>query len=78
MRARIAAHESWARTADRTERTAPARKAALDRFERLVDPNGELDETTRKQLADSAKRAHFQRLALLSSRARRRGSVNDK
>ncbi|MFT7872956.1 MULTISPECIES: WhiB family transcriptional regulator [Amycolatopsis] len=74
IRARIAAHTSWSRTEDRAERTAPARRAALARFERLVDPDGVLDEVTRRQRADAAKRAHFQRLALLSSRARPQGN----
>lgn len=76
MRARVAANTSWSRTEDRTRRTAPARQAALDKFERLVDPDGVLDRATRAQRAEAAKRAHFQRLALLSSRARRRGSGN--
>jgi len=42
LRARIAAHMSWANTEDRSARTAAARKAALERFERQVDPNGTL------------------------------------
>ncbi|WP_410614861.1 WhiB family transcriptional regulator [Amycolatopsis sp. lyj-109] len=57
IRARIAAHTSWSRTEDRTERTAPARRAAPARFERLVDPDGVLDEVTRRQRAD-AQREH--------------------
>jgi hypothetical protein len=40
--AQIAAHESWARTVDRSARTASARRAAWDRFERLVDPDNQL------------------------------------
>ncbi|MFD2484779.1 hypothetical protein [Amycolatopsis albidoflavus] len=73
LRARIAANASWARTPDRTRRTAPARKAALDRFEKLVDPAGELNHDDRTKRAEHARKEHFQRLALLSSRARRRG-----
>jgi hypothetical protein len=42
MRGRIGAYESWARTADRSARTWPARKAAMDKFEREVDPEGKL------------------------------------
>jgi hypothetical protein len=38
----IAAHESWARTENRSARTAPARQAALDKFERQVDPDQKL------------------------------------
>jgi hypothetical protein len=33
--ARLAAHESWADTADPSARTAPERRAMLDRSERL-------------------------------------------
>jgi hypothetical protein len=39
----MAAHTSWANTSDRSARTAAARKAQLDRFERQVDPDGTLD-----------------------------------
>ena len=38
--ARLAAHESWARTTDPSARTEPARRALLARFEREVDPDG--------------------------------------
>ncbi len=38
LRARMAAHASWANTSDRRARTAAGRKAAIDRFERQVDP----------------------------------------
>lgn len=72
MRARAAAHVSWSRTTDRAARTAPARKAALDRFERMVDPDGVLDDETRRKQALAAKRAYFQQLAYRSSRARGR------
>ena len=41
-RARIAAHASWAKTADRAARTAAGTKAFCDRFERQVDPDGVL------------------------------------
>jgi hypothetical protein len=42
MRGEIGAFHSWARTEDRVARTWPARKAAMDRFEREVDPEGKL------------------------------------
>lgn len=42
MRGRIGAYESWARTPVRAARTWPARKAALERFDREVDPKREL------------------------------------
>ena len=44
--ARLAAHESWARTPDRTARTAPARDAFLAKFEDLVDPDHKLPRTS--------------------------------
>lgn len=66
----IGAYESWARTTDRTARTAPARKAFLDRFEREVDPDRTLDPLERARRAESAKRAYFLRLSRSSVRAR--------
>lgn len=72
LAASIAAHESWAKTPDRTARTAPAR-AALDRkFETQVDPDGTLPPDERARRAEHARKAHFQRLALKSAKARRR------
>jgi hypothetical protein len=70
--ASIAAHTRWARTADRTAATAPARAAAADRWLRQVDPDGVLDPVERVQRAESLKSAHFRRLALASAQARRR------
>ncbi len=67
----IAAHESWAHTDDRAARTAPARKAALDRFEREVDPEGTLTPQERARRAEHARKAYFARLALKSAQARR-------
>ena len=72
LSALAAVHESWARTEDRSARTAPARKAALDRFERQVDPDGVLAPTERARRAESLRRAYFARLALKSAQARRR------
>jgi hypothetical protein len=73
----IGSNESWARTTDRAARTAPARRAALDRFEREVDPNGELTPAERAKRAEFARRAYFQRLALKSAQARRRRGGGD-
>ncbi len=72
LRARIAAHESWARTEDRTARTANARAASLDRFEKQVDPEGTLPPAERALRAEHARRAHFYRMALKSAQARRK------
>jgi hypothetical protein len=72
LRGRIGAYESWARTEDRAARTWPARKAALDRFEREVDPDGLLTPKERAKRAEWARKAHMQRLALKSAAARQR------
>lgn len=76
LRARIAVHTSWANTNDRTARTAPARAAALAKFEKQVDPDGILPEKIRKQRAESARKAHLLRLSMLGveARARKRAS----
>jgi hypothetical protein len=70
--ARLAAHESWANTADPSARTAPARRALLDRFEREVDPDGVLPPAERARRAGHARKAYFARLALRSAQARRK------
>ncbi len=69
----IGAHESWARTEDRTARTAPGRRAFLERFEREVDPDNVLTPAERARRAEHARKAYFQRLALKSAQARSRG-----
>lgn len=75
MRGRIGAYESWARTPDRSARTWPARKAAFERFERQVDPDGELTAEERAKRAEWARKAHMQRLALKSAAARQRRNL---
>jgi len=72
LRASIAAHESWAQTADPSARTANSRRAALDKFETQVDPDGILTPPERAKRAEHARKAHFKRLALKSAQARRR------
>jgi hypothetical protein len=74
---RIGAHSSWAKTKDRAARTAPARKAMLDKFEREVDPNHEVPAAERAKRVESAKKAYYARLALKSAQARRRRSGGD-
>jgi len=71
-RARIAAHASWAATADRTARTAPGTAAFLQRFERQVDPDGVLPAQQRAEMARHARTAYMLQLAERSARARRR------
>jgi hypothetical protein len=75
--ARLAAHESWARTEDRQARTAPARQAFLGRFEAEVDPEGVLPPQERARRAESARQAHMTRMALRSAQARRRRAGGD-
>jgi hypothetical protein len=78
LRSRIGGYSSWARTEDRSARTAPARAASpasLDRWEREVDPDCVLDPADRAQRAESARRAYFTRLALRSSRSRSKAAA---
>ncbi len=64
LRARIAAHESWANTENRSARTAPARAALDAKF---------LDEAGGDPVRAAHRRsAHFARLALKSAQSRRR------
>jgi hypothetical protein len=72
MRASIAAHHSWAFTPDRTARTAPARRALLDKFEREADPDGILPAAERAKRAENLRKAHYRRMALRSAQARRK------
>lgn len=73
LRAQIAANERWSRE-DPKEGIKPARAAFERRFERQVDPDGVLPSAERKRRARAAMRAHMQRLALASSRARKKVS----
>jgi hypothetical protein len=70
QRARLAAHTKWAHY-DPVDGTAAARRTFLDRFERVVDPDGVLDPIERARRAEHARKAHFTRLALRSAQARR-------
>lgn len=66
LRARIAAHTSWANTQDRSGRTANARRGLDAKF--LAEADGD------PVRAEHLRKAHFARLALASARARRRRS----
>lgn len=72
LRGQLAAYTSWAHTPDRSARTEKARQAALEKFEREVDPDGVLLPDERVRRAESLRRAYFARLALKSAQARRR------
>jgi len=67
-RARMAAYVQWSRTPDRTARTARARTAFMERFERQVDPEGIHPPEVRAQMAEAAKRAYFIGLRLRGTR----------
>ena len=69
FRGRIGAHVTHSRY-DARELTAPARAAFLTKFEREVDPEGELSPEERRRRAEHARKAHFARLARLSAEAR--------
>ncbi len=71
----IGAHSSWAKTSDRAARTAPARQAVFDKYEREVDPDGVLTPEERTTRAAHARRAYMLRLALKSAEARRRPAM---
>jgi hypothetical protein len=70
LQARAAVHSSWAKTPDRSLRTAPARAALMAKFEREVDPDGTLPSAERALRAESRRKAHFLELARRSALAR--------
>ena len=57
---------------DAKARTAPARAAWWDQFQRQVDPDGVLPPEERERRAEHAMKAHMRRLSLAASRARQR------
>lgn len=69
LAARIAAHAKH----DGRESTQAARNAFQARFERDVDPEGDLPEAERLRRAEHARKACFVGLALKSAKARRKG-----
>jgi len=64
---RIGAHVSWANTADRTARTAPARAALDQKFLDAADGD--------PIRAAHLRKAHFARLALRSAQSRRKATT---
>lgn len=70
LRSSIAAHARWSKH-DRTKGTEKARAAAEQRFLDEVDPDRTLPEAERLRRAESARQAHFQRMAFASVKARR-------
>lgn len=69
-RARIAALSRWS-AEDPAGNAARGQAGLMARFEREVDPLGELSDAERTRRAHCARRVHMIRLAQLSRRARR-------
>jgi hypothetical protein len=63
-----AAHESWAKTLNRTQRTHAAREAALAALEREVDPDNIMSPADRRKAAHNRRTA---RLLLGAEKARK-------
>jgi hypothetical protein len=72
LRARAAAHASWANTSDPSARSQPGRDAFLARFEHEGDPHRELPEPERLRRAEHARKAYFTKLSLKAAQARRK------
>jgi hypothetical protein len=74
LRASLAAHTRWANTpsAERRRQADRGQAALLARFAAEVDPDGRLSPDERDKLARNAHAAHMKRLALASSRSRRK------
>lgn len=69
---KLAAHKRWAKATpeERAANVAAATKAAFDRFEKQVDPDGVLDPAERAKRAEHARSAYYAELALRSVQAR--------
>ncbi|MQA96267.1 MAG: hypothetical protein GEV11_17070 [Streptosporangiales bacterium] len=78
LRARIAVHESWARTPDRAARTKPATRngpaapADSPYWQERVDPERRMSEADRLKAAENARKAYFLRFARAGAAARKR------
>jgi hypothetical protein len=66
LRARLAANTRWSRPGSRTAHA----DRHLERYADEVDPDRKLPEAERTRLAKQRRRAHMQKLALASSKAR--------
>ena len=75
LQGKAAAFSSWAKTADPTARTAPARLAADKRFLDQVDPERKLPEAERNRRVAYARKSYFADLARKSAKARRRAGA---
>ena len=73
IRGRVGAYSLHSQVSGR-EITANARSAFLQKFEDQVDPDRTLPAAERERRAAMARKAHFQRLALSSAKARQKKS----
>lgn len=67
----IGGHTRAARTSDWAAAMAPAWRGQMDRYERMVDPEGVLPDGQRRRQAESMRRAEMKRIALEGWRKRR-------
>jgi hypothetical protein len=72
LRAQLGAEMSWAKTPDRTARTAPGSRAAEARFEKQArEMHPDAGDEFIAKVAENLRRAHFRRMGLESARRRR-------
>ena len=70
MRAQTAALIRWAYEPDRAKATRPALNGMLAKFERQVDPDGQMAPEERLMRAECLRKAHMRDLARRSSEVR--------
>jgi hypothetical protein len=70
QRGSLAGNIGWANTEDRTARTQPGRDAFRRQFEDKIDPERKLPPEELAKRVENLRKAHYQRLAFLSSKAR--------
>lgn len=74
--ARLLVRRSWDLTTDRTARTANGRRANRDRFLKIVDPQGVMDQADRERLAAEARHNFYVEIGRKSAEARRAKRVS--
>lgn len=75
VQAQAAAHDSWARTINRSARTQPARDAMLVKLEREVDPDGLMSEADRRKAAINKRTADLLWAAQKAADAKAKGAM---
>jgi hypothetical protein len=68
---RLGAYRKWARCTDRAEAVAASHASFNARFEREVDPNGQLPPDVRALRVAAARSAYYAELALIRHRNRK-------